>query len=119
MIDLEMSLIYYYFQPFHKLEWYGSIYSYSAARMQFCVPYTVFRFLPAGTINFSARQDAGTIRGREQNKGGVNTTRQRMQFGVLAHVRSVRHAVLIAASNERSRLSWIYAAASAATPQVH
>ena len=51
--------------------------------------YTVFpRFLPAGTINFRACQDAGTIRGREQNEGGVNITRQRMQSRVLARERS-------------------------------
>ena len=38
---------------------------------------TVFpQFLPAGTINFSACQDAGTIRWREQNEGGVNITWQ-------------------------------------------
>ena len=41
---------------------------------------TVFpRFLHPGTINFSASQDVSTIRGWEQNKGGVNITRQRMQ----------------------------------------
>ena len=51
--------------------------------------HTVFpRFLPAGTINFSACQDVGTIRGREQNEGGVNITRQCMQSRVLAHVHS-------------------------------
>ena len=67
---------------------------------------TIFsRFLPTGTINFSARQDAATIRGREQNEGGVNITRQCMPSRVLARVRSVRHEDLIAASNERSCLS--------------
>jgi len=51
---------------------------------------TVFpRFLPAGTINFSTCQDMGTIRGREQNEGGVNITRQWIPPKVLAHVRSV------------------------------
>ena len=52
---------------------------------------TVFpQFLPTGTINFSACQDAGTIRGQEQNEGGVNITRQHMQSrdSVLACVRS-------------------------------
>ena len=40
-------------------------------------PNTVFpRFLPVGTINFSTCQDAGTIRGWEQIKGGVNITQQ-------------------------------------------
>ena len=61
---------------------------------------TVFpRFLSVGTINFSARQDEGTI------EGGVNITQQRMPSRVLACVRSVRHKVLVAASNERSCLS--------------
>ena len=51
---------------------------------------TVFlRFLPAGAINFSTCQDTGTIRGREQNEGGVNITRQCIPSRVLAHVRSV------------------------------
>ena len=62
-------------------------------------------FLPAGTINFSTCQDTGTIRGRKQNEGGVNITRQCIPSRVLAHVRSVRHEVLVAASNECSCLS--------------
>ena len=38
---------------------------------------TIFsQFLPAGSINFSACEDAGTIRGWEQNKGRVNITWQ-------------------------------------------
>ena len=48
---------------------------------------TVFPwFLPAGTINFSACQDAGTIREQEQNKSRVNITWQSMQSIVLTHV---------------------------------
>ena len=80
------------------------------------VPHTVFpRFLPTGT--FSAHQDAGTIRGRKQNEGGVNITRQRMPSRVLARVCSVRHEVLVAASNEHSCLSRDFCCSiSAATP---
>ena len=67
---------------------------------------TVFPwFLPTDTINFSACEDAGTIRGREQNKDGVNITRLRMLSRVLARVHSVWHEVLVAASNECSCLS--------------
>ena len=44
------------------------------------------RFFPMGTINFSVCKDAGTIRGLEQNEGGVNIARQRMQSRVLARV---------------------------------
>ena len=47
------------------------------------------RFLPAGTINFSTCQDMGTIRGQEQNEGGVNILRQCIPSRVLAHVCSV------------------------------
>ena len=65
----------------------------------------VSSFLPTGTINFSACQDAGTIWGREQNEGGVIITRQRMQSRVLVHVCSVQHEFLIAASYEHSCLS--------------
>ena len=53
------------------------------------IVFTVFpRILPVGTINFSACQGAGTIRGQEQNEGGVNITQQRMQSRVLACVHS-------------------------------
>ena len=39
-------------------------------------------------IKFSACKDAGTIRGWEQNEGGVNIAQQRMQSRVLVRVRS-------------------------------
>ena len=45
------------------------------------------------------------VQGRKQNEGGVNITQQRTPSRVLAHVRSVRHEVLVAASNEHSCLS--------------
>jgi len=51
-----------------------------------------------------------------QFKGGVNITRQHMPSRVLARVRSVRHKVLIVASNERSCLSRDLCWASAAAP---
>ena len=37
-------------------------------------------FLPTSTINFSACLDVGTIRGWEQNEGGVNITRQHIEY---------------------------------------
>ena len=50
---------------------------------------TVFPwFFSVGTIIFSACQDAGTIRGQEQNEDGVNIARQHMQSRVLARARS-------------------------------
>ena len=63
------------------------------------------QFLPAGTINFSALQDAGTIRGREQNVGGVNITWQHMQSRVLAYVRSATTRSPCCCSNECGCLS--------------
>ena len=52
-----------------RIQLYHSLYSAN--------PNTVFPlFLPVGTINFSACQDAGTIQGWEQIKGGVNITQE-------------------------------------------
>ena len=67
------------------------------------------------TGTFSAHQDAGTIRGREKNEGGVNITWQRMPSRVLAYAlydtrSSLLPAMRTAVSVETS------AAASAATP---
>ena len=78
--------------------------------------YTVFpRFLPAGTINFRACQDAGTIRGRVQFEGGNKTRAGSISLGSACSLECLRasallrYDVLVAANNE------ISAAASAAT----
>ena len=52
------------------------------------VPYFL-DFFSQVLLIFSACEDTGTIRGQEQNEGGVNITRQRMPSRVPARVRSV------------------------------
>ena len=69
--------------------------------------YRISSISSRGYYQFQCMQGAGTIRGREQYKGGVNIARQRMQSRVLARMQSrvLRHKVLFAASNERCCLS--------------